>query len=237
MIAAAPVSALSQPDLWPEPCAAIAAIDALDERAAAARACAEAAQASAGPIDPRLIELYHHLGGVVAAAQGPKAALAALPFQRRAYRAAERALGADAPRTGRAALDHARGWILTGRCEGHDPRVLSLLEAAQRGFVGAPQAERSGAMRAIAAAYADVLAYEAAEAALLAHGEAERFAALDWERLARWRHRRGALPEARAAYEAALAAAPPARDALRMRRSLRLVLFELGDLEALQALD
>lgn len=245
--AAADASSPSAGALWTEACVRAESAAELPSRVAAARECARAAEDSAGFTDPRLIDLYDRLGRGIAGARGTKAAIAALPYRRRAYRSADRLLGPEAGRTGQAALDHARGWILTGRCEGHDPRVLRLLEAARRGYAGAAAGRRFTAYRAIAAAYADVLAYELAEETMLDAGAgatvggdaAPALGALEWERLGVWRLRRGALGPAAEAYRAALAATPAAepRDAHRMRQALRRILFEQGDLDSLRALE
>lgn len=224
--------------LWTERCSAAEVGADLETRLVAARDCSMATERAVGFEDPRLPDLYARLAKGIAAIRGRKAAIKALPYRRRSFRASERVLGAEDPRTGGAALDFARGWILTGRCEDRDPRVLTLLASARRGFEAAAAPERFEGLRAAAMAYADVLAFEEAIETMLAAGDREDgLSAPEWERLGLWRHRVGALPGAADAYRNAIAAEPGARDRLRMRQSLKQVLFEVGDLEGLRALE
>lgn len=203
---------------------------------AAATACRLDRETRWGPDDPQLLPLYAALSERLSTNQ--KAAALALPLRRRAYALADRSYGAADPRSADAALDYARTWILSGRCEPTDPRVAPLLEAARTGYATLEDADpaRPAALRRLSAAFADALRYEEAAEILSAAGSA--LDGDDWERVGNWRIAGGAAAGAEAAFLAALSAGPDdATRALRVRQALKRLYFATGALEKLRALD
>lgn len=222
------------------PCAQLAA-DGLTEtdRRALARDCALQAERTLGLEDPALVRRYREIADGLAAGRGGSAAQAALPYRRRAHRAAQRLLGAGSPEAGAAALDYARASILSGRCEAQDPATLGVLDAAAAGMrgKGAPSARLQG-LREVATAFADLLAYRRAADLLerAARDSGATLGAADWERIGVWRSRIGDMAASAEAYRRGLALESSPRDRVRMEQALKQALFQSGDLEALRAL-
>lgn len=223
---------------WKAHCAALETETDAAQRAVAARECALSLEREYGLDDARLVGRYARIAETLAEAPGAGASQAALPYWRRAHRAAQRLYGAGSPKAGAAALDYARASILAGRCTAQDDLALGLLDDAATGLRAAEGEERLGGLRAVASGYADGLAYEKA-ASLLVEAGGEDGAALqdlDWERIGDWRHRSRDVAGAAEAYRRALSLDPASHDRQRIRQSLMQTLFELGDLESLEKL-
>lgn len=223
---------------WPAGCSALGAAMEDASRRVAARDCALAEERRLGPDHPDLIALYERIAETLAQGRGGVAAQAALPYRRRAHRTAQRLLGEQSFAAGAAALRYAQASILAGRCEAQDPRVIRLLDAAAAGMrAGAADARRVG-LKDVAMGYADALLYARALTVMLEAGgpKGAQLRAEEWERVGLWRHRLRDAPGAAAAYRRALALAPPPQDRFRLRQSLKQALFEMGDLDGLEAL-
>lgn len=219
-------------------CGGLQTLGALPARLRAAQDCALRTERDIGFEDPQLSAVYAALAAYIAQGEGKAVAAAALPYRRRAFEAAQRRRGPASIETAERALAYARGWILSGRCEPFDPRVLALVDAAAAGFMSstADTATRRAGLSAAASAYADGFAYAKAADTLLtarALGGAD-LDAVSWERAAIWSARAGQLQQAADAFRSALAAGPTPRERLRITQSLKRVLFELGDLDALR---
>lgn len=198
------------------------------------RACLIERERVWGLEDPRLSPFLRAAAGAFAGDEDT--AHMALPYRRRAFELSGRLSGGGAE-AAQAALDYARSWLLTAQCTAVDPRVRPVIEAAAAGFAALPRgdAARPGGLRATALAYADGLAYAQAAATLEQIGAAR--GATDFMRIGQWRGRGGDLEAAAEAYRQALGLARDHFDRARIEESLRRLYFELGDLDALRALE
>lgn len=198
-------------------------------RAIAARGCAAAFEEIFPPdvIHSVLIQLRI----ASASARGGRAAIA-LPYRMRAYRAALRILGPDAPMTGQIALELGQTMIIAPRMIDQDVQIADVLATALRGFDAAPRHSRYRELgyRRVATAYADSADYETAVTVLqsLPERTVSDLTARDWEQIGRWRYRAGDPLAAADAYEAALGLEPSGVATLRLKKNFNKMLFAAG---------
>ena len=225
------------PPSWGSICSELELAEEAEKRVSAASRCALALERIFGPDDRRLVGHFSEIAERLSAGGGVSAG-AALPYRRRAHRAAMRLYGQASPEAGGAALRYARAKILAGRCEPQSAEALDLLNAAASGMRAADGAARLSGMRDVARGFADSLAFKQATALLLEAGGADGAALSvgDWERIGVWRTRVGDAAAAVDAFRRALRLDPPQHDRLRIRQSLRQALYEAGDFEGLRAL-
>ncbi|MEO1329963.1 MAG: hypothetical protein AAFW46_09895 [Pseudomonadota bacterium] len=216
-----------------DPCAVLDA--AATPTPQALTACRLARETAWGADDPRLIALYDRIAERLRGSQ--KDAAIATPYRRRAYELSTRLHGESDPQTALAALDYARSWILSGRCEPHDPRVGALIDRARAGFSALPDdaPERVRRLEQTAFAYADALRYGEAAETFASAGDG--LSSADWAQIGAWRERAGEAEGAEAAYLMALERAPDRRAADRPLRALKRIYFAEGALGKAQALE
>ncbi len=201
---------------------------------AEARGCIVALEAELGPdarqLLPELTRLGRWFSGGIGSASGGRY------FQNRALRLARSAHGATSAEAAEAALNLAQATVLSGRCSGPGPEVLSQIGAAADGFAAldADHPKRRAGLVDAARAYADLLEFETAASILADAGPS---GGSEWELLGDWRRRAGDVDGAVAAWLIS-ADKSPENSAVRKRLVLaaRIAAFEAGDPALLQKL-